>query len=54
MEAFVRASEGLDGRRLRKAIISAAASSVEIARDLNGMKSKHVIAALKAAAKVAL
>lgn len=53
METFVRTSEGLDGRRLRKAIISAAATSVEIARDPNGMKAKHVVAALKAAAKVA-
>jgi len=33
--AFVSASEGLDGRRLRKAIVSAAAASTETARDLN-------------------
>ena len=49
--AFVTASEGLDGRRLRKTIVSAAASSVEIARDINKLKPEHVLAALKAVAK---
>lgn len=48
---FVAASEGLDGRRLRKTIISAAAASVETARDLNKLKSEHVLAALKQAVK---
>ena len=37
---FVAASEGLDGRRLRKAIVSAAASSIETARDLNKLKPR--------------
>ena len=49
--AFVTASEGLDGRRLRKTIVSAAASSVEIAHDINKLKLEHVLATLKAVAK---
>ena len=51
MGAFVAASEGLDGRRLRKAFASAAAVSVEVARDLNKLKADHIIGTLKAAAK---
>lgn len=47
--AFVLASEGLDGRRLRKAVVSAAAISVETANDLNKLRPEHVHAALKAA-----
>lgn len=46
MAAFVRASEGLDGRRLRKAIITAAAMSVETAKDLNTLQAHHVLQAL--------
>ena len=49
---FVTASEGLDGRRLRKTIVSAAASSVEIAHDINKLKTEHVLATLKAVANV--
>lgn len=49
--AFVAASEGLDGRRLRKAIISAAASSVETARDLNKLTSDDVLNTLRTVAK---
>lgn len=49
--SFVAASEGLDGRRLRKSIVSAAAASVETARDLNKLKAEHVLATLKEAAK---
>ena len=45
--AFVAESEGLDGRRLRKGIISAAAASIETARDLNQLKADHVLATLK-------
>ena len=48
---FVSASDGLDGRRIRKTLISAAASSVEVARDLNKLKSEHVLATLKSVAK---
>lgn len=51
---FVAASEGLDGRRLRKAIISAAAASVETARDLNKLKAEHVLATLREAQKTAI
>jgi SpoVK/Ycf46/Vps4 family AAA+-type ATPase len=51
MAAFVRASDGMDGRRLRKAIISAAASTIETAKDLNKLKAEHVLATLKLAAE---
>ena len=49
--AFVAASVGFDGRKLRKAIIAAAATSVETARDLNKLKPEHVMATLKALAE---
>ncbi|MGH0028475.1 MAG: AAA family ATPase [Myxococcota bacterium] len=49
--SFVGASDGLDGRRLRKAVISAAASSVETASDLNKLRSKHVLETLEAVAR---
>lgn len=48
--AFVRASDGMDGRRLRKAIVSAAASTVETAKDLNKLRAEHVLTTLKLAA----
>ena len=44
---FVNASEGLDGRRLRKAIISAAAGSIETASDLNKLTPEHVLLTLE-------
>lgn len=44
--AFVAASEGLDGRRLRKSILASGASSIEIANDLNKLKAEHVLATL--------
>lgn len=47
--SFVKASEGLDGRRLRKAIIMAAAGSVETAQDLNRLTTHQILAALKSA-----
>ena len=49
--AFVAASEGLDGRRLRKAIISAAATSIETARDPNMLKADQVLRTLQALAE---
>lgn len=49
--SFVAASEGFDGRKLRKAIIAAAASSVETARDLNKLKPEHVMETLKTLAE---
>jgi SpoVK/Ycf46/Vps4 family AAA+-type ATPase len=49
--SFVSASEGLDGRQLRKAIVSAAASSVETARDLNKLKAEHILTTLNAVVK---
>ena len=49
---FVAASEGLDGRRLRKAIVSAAAESIETARDPNKLKAEHILATLKTLAEI--
>jgi AAA+ superfamily predicted ATPase len=49
LAAFVRASDGMDGRRLRKAIVSAAASTIETAKDLNNLKAEHILATLKLA-----
>lgn len=48
VEPFVIASEGLDGRRLRKAVIGAAASSIATARDPNGLTAGQITATLKA------
>lgn len=52
LTSFVKASEGLDGRRLRKAIITAAALSVETARDLNKLTPEQVLKALKSANEI--
>lgn len=49
---FVSASEGLDGRSLRKAVVSAAASSIETASDPNRLTSKHVLNTLSSQSKV--
>ena len=49
MAAYVRASDGMDGRRLRKAIIAAAASTVETAKDLNKLRPEHILQTLKLA-----
>ncbi|MER9951861.1 AAA family ATPase [Mesorhizobium sp. M0047] len=53
LAAFVKASEGMDGRRLRKAITSAAAISIETAKDPNKVTSKDVLDTLKRAASQA-
>ncbi len=50
VKEFVESSDGLDGRRLRKAFIAAIASSIETARDPNKLKASHVVAALRASA----
>lgn len=47
--AFVRASQGLDGRKLRKAIVGAAANSISTAQDPGRLTSSDVLASLKAA-----
>ncbi|WP_246764218.1 AAA family ATPase [Rhizobium leguminosarum] len=52
-KAFVAASDGMDGRRLRKAMISSAAISTEVAQDLNKLTHQHVLATLKQAARQA-
>lgn len=46
---FVKESDGLDGRQLRKAMLAAMASSIEVAKDPNKVSAQQVIAALKAA-----
>ena len=43
---FVNESEGLDGRRLRKAVLAAAASRIEVARDPARMTKADVLEAL--------
>lgn len=48
VKQFVEESDGLDGRRLRKAFIAAIASSIDTARDPNKLKASHVVAALRA------
>ena len=49
--AFVQASEGMDGRRLRKAITAAGAISIETAKDLNKLTHQQVLETLKRAAQ---
>lgn len=53
VSAFVKASEGMDGRRLRKAMTSAAAISIETAKDPNKVTGKDVLDTLKRAASQA-
>jgi pachytene checkpoint protein 2 len=48
---FVAASNGLDGRRLRKAIVGAAALSIESARDPGQLTSQQILDALHEVAK---
>lgn len=48
---FVTASDGLDGRRLRKAIVGAAALSIESARDPGMLTSNQILEALRGVAK---
>jgi pachytene checkpoint protein 2 len=50
MAAYVRTSDGMDGRRLRKAIIAAAASTVETAKDLNKLRPAHIMQTFKLSA----
>jgi SpoVK/Ycf46/Vps4 family AAA+-type ATPase len=47
---FVRLAHGLDGRRIRKAFMSAFAARLEIARDPGLLTADHVVATLKAVA----
>ena len=51
MSLFVTASSGMDGRRLRKAVVSALAGSLATARDPNLVTSQQVLAAIKASAQ---
>ncbi|TCR76786.1 ATPase family protein associated with various cellular activities (AAA) [Rhizobium sp. BK376] len=52
-KAFVAASDGMDGRRLRKAMISSGAISTAVAQDLNKLSHQDVVETLKRAAKQA-
>ncbi len=47
--AFAKESDGLDGRRLRKAVLAAAASRIEVAQDPGRMTKADVIEALRRA-----
>lgn len=51
MSLFVTASSGMDGRRLRKSVVSALAGSLATARDPNLVTSQQVLAAIKASAQ---
>ncbi len=46
--SFVGVSEGLDGRRIRKALIAAVASSIETARNPGKVTAQHILTALRA------
>lgn len=50
---FVTASEGLDGRRLRKAIVGAAALSLDTAKDPGKVTPQQILASLQAARRSA-
>lgn len=50
---YVKASDGMDGRRLRKAITAAGAISIDIAKDLNKLRAEHVLDTLKRASSQA-
>lgn len=50
---FVTASEGLDGRRLRKAVVGAAALSLESAKDLNKVTAQQILASIQASRRSA-
>lgn len=47
--SFVIESDGLDGRQLRKAILAACASSVDVAMDPNKLRREHVVATFELA-----
>lgn len=50
---FVELTDGLDGRRIRKALVSAFAATIEIARDPALLTAEHVIATLATVASEA-
>jgi AAA+ superfamily predicted ATPase len=50
--AFAAASKGLDGRRLRKAIVAAAALDFETAKNPGKLTEKQVLASMQAARRV--
>ena len=49
---FAQAANGLDGRRIRKAVLAAAAEDIKVAADLNLLTQTHVMAAISAAKQV--
>jgi AAA+ superfamily predicted ATPase len=51
VDRLAKAAEGLDGRRIRKAIFAAAASDVETAKDLNNLRTAQIEAAFRQALK---
>jgi len=51
VDRLAKAAEGLDGRRIRKAIFVAAASDVETAKDLNNLQTAQIETAFRQALK---
>jgi len=51
VERLAKSADGLDGRRIRKAIFAAAASDIETAKDLNRLRSAQIQAAFSEALK---
>lgn len=51
--SFVTASEGMDGRRLRKSIVGAAALSIETAKDPGKVTAQQMLASIQAARRSA-
>lgn len=47
LDQLATASEGLDGRRIRKAVFAAMASNIEVAKDPNRLTHAHVEAAFR-------
>ena len=47
IEKLVQASDGLDGRRIRKAIFAGAASEIDTAKDLNNLRAAQIEAAFR-------
>jgi len=50
LPAYCRASEGLDGRRLRKAVLGAMAQSIAVAKDPTLLTSQDVIQSIRSSA----
>jgi len=52
LPSFVKVSEGMDGRCLRKSIITAATTSLETAQDLNKLTAQDILKTLKSSRRM--